>query len=72
MKKITLFLLFVVSIFCVNAQTDGTVDNSFLANNTGQKGVNGLVRTIAEQADGKFLIGGACLPLCCNMTCSIP
>jgi hypothetical protein len=41
------------------AQDDGTIDNSFLPNNDGQKGAFSTVFSIAEQTDGKILLVGS-------------
>lgn len=58
MKKIIQAVFILISIYTIQAQVDGTIDDSFLTNNKGQKGVNGQINTIVEQADGKLIIGG--------------
>ncbi len=42
----------------VTAQTQGTLDTSFLPDNDGRKGANGAIFKAVEQADGKIVIGG--------------
>lgn len=59
MKKITQIALFLISILSLQAQDDGAIDLSFLADNHGQKGVNGTVYAMAVQPDGKLILGGA-------------
>lgn len=58
MKRFLQILITLLPILVLHAQDDGTIDDSFLPNNKGQKGVNGSVYTIAEQPDGKLIIGG--------------
>ena len=59
MKKIK----YIIAIFglCLSAfaQVDGTLDNSFLPNNTGEKGADDNVLVAKELADGKILLGGS-------------
>ena len=58
MKKITLLLYLFIAILSLSAQTDGTLDTSFLPNNSGLKGAQGPVFDILEQPDGKLYIAG--------------
>lgn len=58
MKKITQILCLLISIVSLQAQNQGTIDDSFLGANNGQKGVSGATHAIAIQSDGKILIGG--------------
>jgi len=52
----TIILLYIV--ISANAQIQGTLDDSFLPNNSGEKGANGVIFDAVEQADGKIIIGG--------------
>ncbi|MGV6830105.1 MAG: T9SS type A sorting domain-containing protein [bacterium] len=58
MKKITLLLYLFIAFLSLSAQTDGTLDTSFLPNNSGLKGAQGPVFDILEQPDGKLYLAG--------------
>jgi len=58
MKKLLQITLLFFGVASVTAQTQGTIDTSFLPNNDGRKGANGAIFQAVEQADGKILIGG--------------
>jgi uncharacterized delta-60 repeat protein len=59
MKKLHILIIIFGIFSSTFAQDDGTIDNSFLPNNDGQKGASSKVFSIAEQADGKILLGGS-------------
>lgn len=58
MKKLLQIALLLIGVASVTAQTQGTIDNSFLPDNDGRKGANGAIFQAVEQADGKIIIGG--------------
>jgi uncharacterized delta-60 repeat protein len=61
MKKTNIILFILTLIFgilAVNAQIQGTLDNSFLPDNDGVKGANNAIFDVVQQADGKIIIGG--------------
>lgn len=58
MKKITLLIYLLSTCLYITAQTDGTLDSSFLPDNSGIKGAQGPVFDILEQPDGKLYVAG--------------
>ena len=57
--KYTITLLTVLTFFfSAWSQEDGTIDTSFLPDNTGRKGAQRTIYEIVEQSDGKVIIAG--------------
>ena len=58
MKKLQILVILLGLFSSGFAQVDGTLDDTFLPNNDGEKGANRSVFAAAEQTDGKILLGG--------------
>ncbi len=58
MKNIRYTLVLFLGIMSAIAQTQGTLDTSFLPDNDGKKGANRNINAAVEQADGKIILGG--------------
>lgn len=58
MKYIITLFNFLIIVQFAAAQIQGTIDNSFLSENSGRKGAQGPTYDLVEQADGKVVIAG--------------